>query len=202
MPAPLIDYDGEKYYLNYDVPKSIGRVKIFNGVAPVILKAYAWIRSMGAEGLYEAAKVAVLNNNYLYKKLLEISGIDAPYSKDKQRIEQVRYTLEKLTKETGVTSGDIQRRMLDFGLHYWTSHHPYYVPEPATLEPTETPSKEDLDEYIATLAHIVKEAYENPEIVKTAPHNSVIHLVDESGLDDPKEGAITWRSYLKKTVAE
>jgi glycine dehydrogenase subunit 2 len=199
LPAPLIDHDGETYVLRHDLPHSIGRVRSFNGVAQVVLKAYAWIRSLGAEGLYEAAKVAVLNNNYLYRKLLEVDGIEAPFDPEKQRIEQVRFTLKKVAEDTGVTTGDIQRRMLDFGLHYWTSHHPYYVPEPATLEPTETPSKEELDEYIATLAHVVREAYENPELVKTAPHNSVTHLVDESGMDDPEGWAITWRSYLKKT---
>lgn len=205
LPAPLIDYDGEKYFLNYEVtnnPYSVGKIRLFNGVAPVVLKAYAWIMSMGAEGLYEAGKVAVLNNNYLFKKLMEIDCVDAPYIRGKQRIEQVRYTIEKLTEDTGITTGDIQRRMMDFGMHYWTSHHPYYIPEPITLEPTETPSKEDLDEYIATLKHIFNEAYENPEILKTAPHSSVIHQVDESGMDDPNEWAITWRSYLKKSTAE
>lgn len=205
LPAPLIDYDGDKYFLNYEVtnnPYSIGKVRLFNGVAPVVLKAYSWIMSMGSEGLYETAKVAVLNNNYLFKKLMEIDCVDAPYIEGKQRIEQVRYTIEKLTKDTGITTGDIQRRMMDFGMHYWTSHHPYYIPEPITLEPTETPSKEDIDEYIATLKHIFNEAYENPEIIKTAPHSSVIHQVDESGMDDPNEWAITWRSYLKKSTAK
>ena len=194
-------YDGNKYFLNYEItnnPYSIGKVRMFNGVAQVIMKAYAWIMSLGAEGLYEVAKIAVLNNNYMFKKLMEIECVDAPYIKGKQRIEQVRYTLEKMTKDTGITSGDIQRRMMDFGMHYWTSHHPYYVPEPATLEPTETPSKEDLDEYIETLKHVFREAYENPEIIKTAPHRSVCHQVDESGMDDPAKWAITWRAYLKK----
>lgn len=179
--------------------RSIGKVRSWYGVAPVVLKAYAWIMSLGAEGLYETAKVAVLNNNYLFRKLMEIPCVDAPYILGKQRVEQARYTLEKLTKETGITSGDIQRRIMDFGLHYWTSHHPYHVPEPFTLEPTETPSKEDLDEYIATLKHIFEEAYNNPDIIKTAPHRSSSHRVDSSWSDDPERWAITWRCYLKKT---
>jgi len=83
-------------------------------------------------------------------------------------------------------------------MHYWQSHHPFYIPEPITLEPTESPSKEDLDEYIETLKFIFNEAYTNPEIVKTAPHQSVCHFVDESGMDDPNKWAITWRSYQKK----
>lgn len=201
LPAPLIDYDGEKYFLNYEITNnsySVGKIRAFNGVAQVVMKAYAWIMSLGAEGLYEVAKIAVLNNNYLFKKLMEVECVDAPYIKGKQRVEQVRYTLEKLTKDTGITSGDIQRRMMDFGMHYWTSHHPYFVPEPATLEPTETPSKEDLDEYIETLKYVFKEAYESPEIIKTAPHNSVCHQIDESGMDDYDKWAITWRAYLKK----
>lgn len=203
MPAPLIDYNGESYFLNYDIsnnPFSIGKVRLFNGVAPVILKAYAWMAAMGAEGMYETAKVAVLNNNYMYKKLMEIDCVDAPYIRDKQRIEQVRYTIEKLTQDTGVTSGDIQRRMMDFGMHYWTSHHPYYVPEPITLEPTETPSKADIDEYIETLKFVFNEAYISPEIAKTAPHRSTTHQVDESSLDDPARWAISWRTYLRKTA--
>ncbi|MBF8981973.1 aminomethyl-transferring glycine dehydrogenase subunit GcvPB [Lutibacter sp. B2] len=198
MPAPLIDFDGEKYYLNYDVPNSIGKIRSFNGVAPVIMKAYAWIRSLGAEGLYEVAKIAVLNNNYMFKKLMELDCVDAPYIEGKQRIEQVRYTLEKLAKDTGVTTGDIQRRMMDFGMHYWCSHHPYYIPEPMTLEPTETPSKEDLDEYIETLKYIFNEAYETPDKFENAPFASSCHQVDESNMDDPEKWAITWRSYLKK----
>ena len=90
--------------------------------------------------------------------------------------------------------------MADFGFHLWSSHHPFTIPQPFTIEPTESYSKEELDEYLEALEHISKEAYENPEIVKTAPHNSVIHRCDNSWLDDPEKWAITWRSYLKKHV--
>lgn len=205
MPAPLVDFDAEKYFLNYNLtnnPYALRKVRSFNGVAPVVMKTYAWIMNLGAEGLYEAAKIAVLNNNYLFKKLMALDCVDAPYIKGRQRIEQVRYTLEKLTEDTGVKTEDVQRRMMDFGMHYWCSHHPYYVPEPMTLEPTETPSKEDLDEYIGTLEHIFKEAYKTPEKFKNAPYSSSCHRVDESGMDDPMEWAITWRSYLKKSTVE
>ena len=199
LPVPLVDYDNKNYFLNYDLPNSIGRVRAHLGVPQVILKAYSWIRSLGADGLYEAAKIAVLNNNYMFNKLMKHKAIDAPYIKGKQRIEQVRYSLEKLFEDTGVSTEDIQRRMMDFGMHYWTSHHPYYIPQPVTLEPTESPSKEDIDEYIETLTHVINEAYENPEFVKAAPHSSTIHKVDESSLDNPNEWGISWRSYLKKT---
>ena len=116
----------------------------------------------------------------------------------KQRIEQCRYTLETLAKETGVGTADVQRRMMDFGMHYWQSHHPYYVPEPMTLEPTETPSKEDIDEYIETLKYVFDEAYNDPEKVKNAPYQSVCHQLDESNMDDPAQWAVTWRCYLRK----
>lgn len=202
LPGPLIEKGDQGYFLDDQFgceTHNVGKVRSYNGVAPVVLKAYAWIRSLGAEGLYEVAKIASLNNNYLFKKLLEIEDISVPYKRDHQRIEQVRYTLESLTEKTGITSGQIQRRMMDFGMHYWTSHHPYYIPEPITLEPTETPSKEDIDEYVHAIKQVVREAYESPEIIKTAPHASVIHQVDESEMDDPAKWAITWRSYLKKT---
>jgi glycine dehydrogenase subunit 2 len=201
MPAPLVDHDGRKYYLNYDFEDKefgVGKIRSFYGVSPVVLKAYAWIRSMGPDGLYQVAKTAVLNNNYLFKKLMELDVVDAPYTEGKQRVEQVRYTLEKLLEKTGISSADVQRRMMDFGMHIWQSHHPFYIPEPLTLEPTETPSKEDLDEYIATLKYIFEEAEADPENVKSAPHRSVCHQLDESGMDDPDKWAITWRSYLKK----
>lgn len=198
MPGPLVDFDGEKYFLNYDIKNSIGKVRSFYGVPQVMLKAYSWIMSLGAEGLYEVAKIAVLNNNYLYKKILEIKGMSAPYIEGKQRIEQVRYSMEELKQDTGIEVEDFQNRIFDFGLHFWTSHHPYIVPSPFTLEPTETTSKEDMDEYIEAFKHIANEAYTNPEIVKTAPHNSVVHKIDCTDLDIPEKWCITWRSYLKK----
>lgn len=204
LPVPLVDYNEEDktYSLNYDLEDSIGRVRAFYGVPQVVLRAYAWIRSLGAEGLYEVSKIAVLNNNYLFKKLMEHEAVDAPYIVGKQRIEQVRYSIEKLKEDTGVGSGDIQRRMMDFGMHYWTSHHPYYIPEPITLEPTETPSKEDIDEYIDTLLYVIDEAYEDASIAIDAPHRSVVHKIDESELDDPDKWAISWRSYKKKCNLE
>ena len=121
-----------------------------------------------------------------------------PYAPGKHRFEQVRYSWGPLTEDTGVTTEDVQRRMCDFGLHYWTSHHPWIVPEPFTLEPTESYSKEELDEYVEALEEISGEAYENPDIVKSAPHRSVVHKISQDWFDDPEKWAITWRSYLKK----
>ncbi|MBN2898915.1 MAG: aminomethyl-transferring glycine dehydrogenase subunit GcvPB [Clostridia bacterium] len=198
LPVPLVEKTGSAYTLNYDMPLSIGKIRGFIGVTPVIVKAYAWARSLGAEGLVEAAKVAVLNNNYLLKHIREIPGASAPLSDVKYRIEQVRYSWIDLCEETGVSTHDISLRMADYGFHLWSSHHPFIVPEPFTIEPTESYSKVELDEYLAGLRQVVKECRETPEVVKTAPHNSVIHRVDESVLDDPSKWAITWRLFKKK----
>jgi glycine dehydrogenase subunit 2 len=198
LPAPLVDYDGKKYFFNYDVPNSIGKIRGFYGVIPAVLKAYSWIMSLGSEGLKESSRVAVLNNNYLLKKVLEIRGASAPYAKGRHRIEQVRYSWEQLYKDTGITTEDVTYRMADFGFHMWSSHHPFIVPQPFTLEPTESYSKDELDEYLEGLKQVVKEAYENPELVKSAPHRSVVHKYDHDPLDDPARWACTWRAYLKK----
>jgi glycine dehydrogenase subunit 2 len=202
LPVPTVEHDGDQYYLDYDRPDSIGKIGPFYGVPQNVLRAYAWIMSLGAEGLREVAEVAVLNNNYLMKKVLEIRGASAPYAEGKRRIEQVRYSWEQLSNDTGVHSEEIGLRVADFGTHYWTSHHPYVVPEPMTLEPTESYSKADLDEYVAILKHIAEEAYSNPEVVKTAPHNSTVHKTEHGVLDDPKTWSVTWRAYLRKVKAE
>lgn len=198
LPVPTVEFDGQRYYLDYNRPLSIGKIRPFYGVAQNILKAYAWIMSLGADGLSEVAKIAVLNNNYLMKKVLEIQGASAPYAEGKRRIEQVRYSWEQLARDTGIHSEEIGYRVADFGAHYWTSHHPFIVPEPMTLEPTESYSKADLDEYAAILKHIAAEAYTDPEVVHTAPHRSTVHRIQQESFDDPASWAITWRAYQKK----
>jgi glycine dehydrogenase subunit 2 len=198
LPVPLVGLDGDRYYFDYDVPHSIGKVRSFWGAFSVILKAYAWILSMGAEGLKEAASIAVLNNNYLLKKITEINGATSPYKGGKRRIEQVRYSWEELHEETGVDTHDVTLRLADFGFHLWQSHHPFVVPQPFTIEPTESYSKEELDEYLDGLRHVVQEARTEPQTVKRAPHNSVVHKIDESSFDDPEKWAVTWRAFVKK----
>jgi glycine dehydrogenase subunit 2 len=180
------------------VPLTIGKVRSFYGVVPAVLRAYAWIMSLGSKGLEEVARVAVLNNNYLLKKVKEIRGASAPYAEGQRRIEQVRYSWETMTQETGVTTEDVTCRMADFGMHLWSSHHPFIVPQPFTLEPTESYAKAELDEYLAVLKEISDEAYLAPEMVKTAPHNSVTHRPGSINLDHPDKWAVTWRAYLKK----
>jgi len=198
MPLPLVDFDGKRYFFNYDLPHSIGKVRSYHGVFPAVLRAYAWTMSLGAEGLREVAEVAVLNNNYVMKKIQQLKGASVSYPKSRGRIEQVRYSWEKLAEETGVGTEDVTCRMADFGFHLWSSHHPWVVPQPFTIEPTESYSKDELDEYLAGVEKIVEEAYREPEKVKNAPYRSVVHKVDNSPLDDPERWAITWRAYLKK----
>ncbi|HEX9044844.1 MAG TPA: hypothetical protein VF802_07465, partial [Candidatus Limnocylindrales bacterium] len=199
LPAPTIERDAEgHFWLDHDRPQSIGKVRPWYGITPNLVRAYAWVMSMGAEGLRQVAEIAVLNNNYLMAKVLSIRGAAAPYATGKRRIEQVRYSWDELSRETGVHSEDIGYRAADFGTHYWTSHHPYVVPEPMTLEPTEAYSMADLDEYAAILAEIAREAYEEPETVLSAPHRSTIHRIDHEPLDDPDRWAVTWRAYRRK----
>lgn len=198
LPKPSVEFDGKKYFMNNKIKHSIGKVRGFPMVFPVVLKAYAWIMSLGAKGLKEAAETAVLNNNYLLTKIRKIKGASAPYAEDKHRIEQVRYSWEKLHKDTGVTTEDVTLRMADFGFHLWSSHHPFIVKQPFTIEPTEAYSKAELDEYINALEYIANEAYTDPKVVKTAPHNSVVHRIDHDWYDDPEKWAITWRMYKRK----
>ena len=199
LPVPRVEFDGQRYFLDYDRAQSIGRVRSFFGNAPAVMRGYMWIMQHGADGLREVADCSVLNNNYMEKKLREVPGVVVWYAQGKRRLEQVRYSWEKLKADTGVGTEDVLRRMTDFGLqHYWTSHHPWVVPEPFTLEPCESYSKDDIDEYVAVLRQVSKEAYENPDFVKNAPYNSVVHKVPAPGINEPERIAVTWRQYKKK----
>lgn len=199
LPNPSVEEDNGVYSLEFNNKNGIGKIHPFYGVPQNVVKAYAWIRTLGPDGIKAVAQISALNNNYLIKKLMEHKGVGISYSENPgQRVEQARYTLEKLKKETGFGSDDIARRVMDFGLHIWSSHHPYYIPEPLTLEPTETPSKDDLDEYIMTLCKIFDECYENPEIIKSAPNNSTIHRTIEDSLDNENEWIPSWKVYKQK----
>ena len=172
----------------------------FLGNVPQIVKAYAWVRAMGADGIDQASDLSVLANNYMEGRLLAIRGVSKSHPHlTQRRLEMTRYSLGELTRDTGVTVVDVQNRMVDFGVDaFWLSHEPWVVPEPFTPEAGEMWSKEDIDYWIAVLAHMCGEAYSDPEIVKTAPHNQVVHKLDASGLDDPERWATTWRAYRRK----
>lgn len=199
MPVPLVEYCPEKgYYLDFDLPKSCGKIKSFWGVIPVVLKAYSWIMTLGADGLREVSRVAILNNNYCMKKILAIKGASMSFPHHPSRIEQARYSWEKLKEDTGFGTADLQRSIADFGTHYWSSHEPFVIPEPFTIEPSESYSKTDIDDYCTVLAEISRMCYEEPEAVKRAPSNSTVHHIDHDYFDDPAKYSITWRSYNKK----
>lgn len=198
LPVPTVEFDGNQYYLDYNRPLSIGKIRPFYGVVQNLVKAYAWIMSLGAEGLREVAEIAVLNNNYLMKKVLEIRGVSVPFSLENPRIEQIRYSWKELYDNTGVHSEEIGFRVADFGAHYWTSHHPHIVPEPMTLEPTESYSKNDLDEYVTILKRVSNEAHSDPDFLHNAPYNSTVHRIRQDSFDDPESWAITWRAYKNK----
>ena len=197
LPIPIIVKKGENYHLDYDRPYSIGRVRDFIGNLQVVLRAYAWATAMGAEGLREAADISMINNQYLSKKMEKVLGVTKPYQG--KRIDQVRWSLEKLKKDTGCGINEVNRRVIDYGIQsYFTSHHPWIVPEPFTPEPCETYSKADIDYWIAVLKKVCEEAYKDPEVLKNAPHNSSIHLVKSASFDDPDKWAMSWRAYRRK----
>jgi glycine dehydrogenase subunit 2 len=199
LPRPVVGFDGDKYRLDWEGGRGAKRVREFFGNFPAVVRAYAWIMAMGEEGLLEAAKTSVLNNNYLAELLLAISGVEKPFPRSGSRLEQTRYSLKKLKEETGCGAEDVQRRMVDFGVQsYFMSHHPWIVPEPFTPEPCESYSKEDCDYWGAVLRQVCAEAYVNPELLKQAPHHAPIHRLDPAPLNDPAGWAMTWRAYLRK----
>lgn len=198
LPVPIVGFDGSRYYLDYDLSESIGKVGSFYGVVMNVVKAYAWIMSMGTEGLRAAAEWAVINNNYLIKKLLEIRGIGIAWP-NRRKLQEARFTLERLREETGVGTSDFNLRVADYGIQtYFESHEPVIIAEPVTPEAGETASKEDLDRFVEVFRRVAEEAYTNPEIVKTAPHRCAVHRTDEEPLRDPNKTIVTWRAFRKK----
>ena len=199
LPVPEVVCEDGKYRFNTDKPDSIGKLRKFYGVPAVVLRTYAYIRSMGQEGLKQVAELAILNNNYMLQKLLQIDGLTMPYAEGVCRMEQARLSWEELYKETGVSTDDICRRIVDYGFQdYFASHHPRIVPEPFTPEPTETYSKDDIDEYVEAFVHIAQECRENPELVKTAPHAAALaSRINDEDLTDMGRFANTLRAYRK-----
>lgn len=198
LPVPVVTFDGKKYHLDYDRPDSIGKVRDFMGNVPVMLRAYMWALSMGAEGMRTAAEVSTINNCYLEKLVMKAPGVVKHYETDK-RVDQIRYSLQKLKEDTGLGTADVNRRIVDYGIQStFLSHHPWVVPEPFTPEPCETYSKADIDYWAAVLTRVCQEAYDDPGLIRDAPHRSTIHKMNESELDDPKKWAMTWRAAVRK----
>ncbi len=204
LPVPTVEFDGSRYRLEYDRPQSVGKIRAFHGVPATVVRSFAWILSLGAEGLREVAQTAVLNNNYLASRLAGVPGLDVSFADTNpaRRLEQIRYSLARLHEDTGVSTVDVARRTADFGVaSYFPSHEPWLVAEPMTLEPSESYSRADLDEYAEIIAEVAREAYETPEIVMTSPQRSTVHQLDQAPHDDPERWAPTWRAYQRKRGA-
>ena len=162
------------YFLDYNEPSSIGYLAPFYGNFGVILKAYIYILTLGKEGLIKVAENAVLNANYLLAKLKNYYHL--PYNRT--CMHEFVLSANK-QKEKGVRALDIAKRLLDFGFHPPTIYFPLIVEEAMMIEPTETESKETLDKFMEAMIKIAKEAEENPDTVKNAPHNLPISRLDE-----------------------
>jgi glycine dehydrogenase subunit 2 len=174
LPKPLVELRDGKYYLDDDLPLSLGKVRSFYGNFNVLVKAYAYILSLGAKGLKEVSENAVLNANYLLQKLKGLFLL--PY--DRLCMHECVFSGQNYHAQ-GVAVLDIAKRLLDYGYHPPTIYFPLIVQEALMLEPTETESKETLDEFIATLKAIVEEIQTDPELVRSAPHNTVVQRLDE-----------------------
>lgn len=177
LPVPLIEKDDAvgAYFLNYERPLSIGKIKAFYGNFGVIVKAYCYIRSLGAEGLSHVSDIAVLNANYLKTKLEEAYIL--PY--DVPCMHEFVLSAER-QKRQGVKARDIAKRLLDFNIHPPTIYFPLIVDEALMIEPTETESKETLDRFVDVMRQIAEEAVENPEVILTAPHNTPVSRLNEA----------------------
>lgn len=174
LPVPVIEKNNDTYYLNYDLPQTIGKVRSFYGNFNVLVKAYAYILTMGAEGLKTASSLAVLNANYVKEKLKEY--YELPFD----TICKHEFVFSGLkSKANDITTLDVAKRLIDYGFHPPTIYFPLIIDSALMIEPTETESKETLDEFIEAMKSIAKEAEENPEILKTAPHNTPVRRLDE-----------------------
>lgn len=198
LPVPTVEYNEKSglYYLDYNRPKSVGKVKGFFGNFGVIVKAYSYILSLGAEGLNEVAEVAVLNANYLAKKIKEIRGFSLPYASDKPRKHECVISAAQLKAETGVTALNVAKRILDFGIHAPVVYFPQIVEEALMIEPTETETKETLDRFISIMKRISDEAYNSPERVLSAPHYTSVGRVDE--VKAARKPILSWKMYQKE----
>jgi len=180
LPTPTVEKAGDKYRLEYNRPKSIGRLRSFFGNFGMFVRAYTYIRELGGPGLTAATEMAVLNANYIRAKLADVYAL----AYDKPSMHEVVFTDKKLKKETGVQTLDVAKRLMDFGYHPPT----IYFPLPAVtggagalmIEPTETETPETLDAFCDAMRAIAVEAKEDPEIAKNAPHGTALRRLDET----------------------
>jgi len=176
LPVPVVRKDGDRYYLDYSVPKTIGRVKGFYGNFGVVVKAYAYIRSMGPDGLKRVSEDAVLNANFLMRRLAK------HYYLMYDRICKHEFVASGVWQRDrhGVKTLDIAKRLLDYGMHAPTVYFPLIVPEALMVEPTETESRETLERFAEVMAEIAREAETCPEKVLSAPQTTFVKRLDEA----------------------
>jgi glycine dehydrogenase subunit 2 len=174
LPVPAVVRRGDEYGLEYDRPKSIGKVRAFTGPFGVFVRSYAYIRSYGPE-LREMSEVAVLNANYLLARLRD--AYDLPY--DRLCMHEFVLSARNLKREHGVTAIDVAKRLIDYGFHPPTIYFPLVVPEALMIEPTETETKETLDAFAEAMLAIAREAGDSPDLLKEAPTTSRVRRLDE-----------------------
>lgn len=175
LPKPMLIKDGDTFKYDNDIKNSIGRVKPFYGNFGIYLRAYTYIRTMGAEGLREVSEAAVLNANYIKASLKD--HYEIPYE---QYCKHEFVLSGSKQKEHGVRTLDMAKRLLDFGVHPPTIYFPLNVEEGMMIEPTETESKETLDYFIDAMIQIAEEAKNDPDKVLEAPHSTIIDRLDET----------------------
>jgi glycine dehydrogenase subunit 2 len=175
LPTPVLAHnqDGTKCW-DYDRPRSIGRVRAFYGNTGMFIRALAYILANGPDGLRQTTEDAVLNANYIRKKLEDL--YELPYKTPSMH--EVVFS-DKRQQVKGVKTGDIAKRLIDYGFHPYTVSFPLIVPGALMIEPTESESVEELDLFIAAMRSIAQEIEENPELVKTAPHSTRVSRLDE-----------------------
>jgi glycine dehydrogenase subunit 2 len=174
LPVPAVMKDGDAFRLDYDRPKSIGKVRGYTGPFGVFVRSYAYIRSYGPR-LREMSEVAVLNANYLLARLRD--GYDLPF--DRLCMHEFVLSARRLKREHGISALDVAKRLMDYGFHPPTIYFPLVVPEALMIEPTETEAKETLDAFAAAMLAIAREAAENPDVIRAAPHGQPVGRLDE-----------------------
>ncbi|HEU4402805.1 MAG TPA: aminomethyl-transferring glycine dehydrogenase subunit GcvPB [Candidatus Polarisedimenticolia bacterium] len=176
LPVPTVEKEGERYRLRHDRPQSIGRVRSFFGNFGMHLRAFAYILALGPAGLRRMAETAVLNANYLRRKLEPIYHL--PY--DAPSLHEVVFS-DRHLESAGVHTLDIAKRLMDYGFHPMTIYFPLIVKGAMMIEPTESESREELDAFIAAMRRIDEEARRDPDMVRTAPHTTPVRRLDEVG---------------------
>jgi glycine dehydrogenase subunit 2 len=191
LPLPLVAHEDGRYRLLGEADRlhSIGRLSAFNGNIGVLLRAYVYMRMLGAAGMQRVAEFATLNAAYLARSL-EAVGFDLAYPERRASHEFI-VTLKKLAREHGVTAMDVAKRLLDYGFHAPTTYFPLLVPECLLIEPTETESKETLDVFVEAMRAILEEACTESERVKQAPYTTPVGRLDE--VKAARELDLAWR---------